>query len=217
MNSKESSETDVRERKKFLPPDEMSKQGETPACDLSVSTIKTLLSNKKVVKCVAFLYRVVILLLLIGIGFSVVFAAKQIEQLGRSLVSQQQCGPPCPRYWIGYEGKCYFFSKEKRDWISSQHYCSSHSASLARIEKEEMDFVMRLKGKDIYWIGLRRVFSKDWTWADGENATMEVIGGGGDCAFLDNTAKAISSGCHTKLPWICSKPAAYATTEVADT
>ncbi|XP_015274908.1 PREDICTED: C-type lectin domain family 2 member B-like, partial [Gekko japonicus] len=186
-------------------------------CDLSVGKIKKWLSNERVVKRVAFLYRVVILFLLIGIGALVFIGAKQIEQLGRSLVSPPQCGPPCPRYWIGYEGKCYYFSREKRDWVSSKHYCSSHNASLARIEKEEMDFVMRLKGKDIYWIGLRRVLSKDWTWADGENATMEVTGVGGDCAFLDNTGKAIASGCHAKLPWICSKPAAYTTKEVADT
>ncbi|XP_015268549.1 PREDICTED: C-type lectin domain family 2 member B-like [Gekko japonicus] len=141
-------------------------------------------------------------------------AAKQ--QLGCSLVSPPQCGLPCPRYWIGYEGKCYYFSREKRDWVSSKHYCSSHNASLARIDKEEMDFVMRLKGKNIHWIGLRRILRKDWTWADGENATMEVNGGGGDCAFLDNTGKAVASGCHTKLPWICSKPAACTTKDVTD-
>ncbi|XP_077180680.1 C-type lectin domain family 2 member B-like isoform X1 [Paroedura picta] len=132
---------------------------------------------------------------------------KGTEQLGHKLMSQW--GSPCPRFWIGYEGKCYFFSRENQDWTSSDHHCSSHNATLARTEKEEMDFVMRLKGKDIYWIGLRRVLSKDWTWTDGEKATMEVIGGGGGCAFLDDTGKAIASGCHTKLHWICTKPALY--------
>ncbi|XP_060094228.1 C-type lectin domain family 2 member B-like [Heteronotia binoei] len=217
MDSKESSDTDLRERKKFLPPAETSKQAETPVCGLSLGKIKTWLSNERVVKSIAFLYRVAILLLLIGIVTIVVTKAKQIEQLGRSLISPPQCGPPCPHYWIGYEGKCYYFSREKRDWVSSHHYCSSHNASLARIDKEEMDFVMRLKGKDIYWIGLRRVLNKDWTWADGENATMEVTGEGGHCAFLDNIGKAIASGCHTKLLWICSKPDAYTTKDVTDT
>ncbi|XP_077180678.1 C-type lectin domain family 2 member B-like [Paroedura picta] len=216
MDSKASSDVDLRERKKFLSSAETSKQEETPDCDLTVDKIKRCLSNERVVKGIAFLYRVVILLLLIGIGAIVYIAAKQIEQLGRSLISPPQCGPPCPRYWIGYEGMCYYFSREKRDWTSSHHYCSSHNASLARIEKQEMDVVMQLKGKDIYWIGLRRVLSKDWTWSDGEKATMEVSGGGGDCAFLDNTGKAVVSGCHVKLPWICSKPAAYTTKDTTD-
>lgn len=76
---------------------------------------------------------------------------------------------------------------------------------------------MRLKGKDIYWIGLRKALNKEWTWTDGENAMVEVTGEGGDCAFLDNTGKAIASGCHTKLPWICSKAAAYTTNDITDT
>lgn len=48
---------------------------------------------------------------------------------------------------------------------------------------------------------------------------MEVIGGGGggDCAYLDNTGRAVASGCHTKLPWICSKPATCTTRSVTDT
>ncbi|XP_077180679.1 early activation antigen CD69-like [Paroedura picta] len=140
-------------------------------------------------------------------------AIKQIEQPGRSLVSPPQCGPPCPRYWTDYEGKCYYFSREKQNWTSSQHYCSSHNASLARIEKEEMDFVIQHKFQEV-WIGLKRVLSKDWRWTDGENAMVEVSGEEGDCAYLDNTGKAIASGCHTKLPWICTKPAAYTTQDV---
>uniref|UniRef100_A0ACB8EH32 Uncharacterized protein n=1 Tax=Sphaerodactylus townsendi TaxID=933632 RepID=A0ACB8EH32_9SAUR len=141
------------------------------SCDSPVSKVKAWLSNERVVKGIAFLYRVVILLLLVVIGAVVYIGVKQIEQLGHSLVPPPECGPPCPRYWIGYEGKCYYLSRESRDWISSQHYCSSHNASLARIENEELDFVMRLKGKDIYWIGLRRIPNKDWTWTDGGKAT----------------------------------------------
>uniref|UniRef100_A0A8C3HMW4 Uncharacterized protein n=1 Tax=Chrysemys picta bellii TaxID=8478 RepID=A0A8C3HMW4_CHRPI len=40
----------------------------------------------------------------------------------------------CPENWIGYHGKCYLFSEDEADWTSSQHSCSSHSASLAWLD-----------------------------------------------------------------------------------
>ncbi|XP_062978348.1 C-type lectin domain family 2 member D-like isoform X2 [Elgaria multicarinata webbii] len=115
-------------------------------------------------------------------------------------------GPACPENWIGYEGNCYYFSKEKGNWNSSQNFCLSHNASLLTFSaNQEKNFVMRLKGKDIYWIGLRRNPGQPWKWTNGVNSTLEVMGDGGDCAFLSDETTAISSRCRMELLWICRK------------
>uniref|UniRef100_A0A8C8RYP8 C-type lectin domain-containing protein n=1 Tax=Pelusios castaneus TaxID=367368 RepID=A0A8C8RYP8_9SAUR len=60
----------------------------------------------------------------------------------------------CPDGWVGYQGKCYYFSEVEADWTSSQSNCSAHGASLAGIDSlQEMDFMMRYKGPSDYWIG----------------------------------------------------------------
>nr|XP_020671467.1 C-type lectin domain family 2 member D-like [Pogona vitticeps] len=113
---------------------------------------------------------------------------------------------PCPPLWIMFEGKCYYFSKEGKNWTSSQTFCSSYGASLARITTNEKDFIMWLKGKTPYWIGLGRDRDQSWKWINGENATLEVIGNGGDCAYLVDDFKASSSRCNTEHSWICQRP-----------
>ncbi|XP_066469820.1 C-type lectin domain family 2 member B-like [Tiliqua scincoides] len=115
------------------------------------------------------------------------------------------CDPSCPYDWIGYKGKCYFFSKDERNWSSSQNFCVSHNASLAKIENEEKDFVMRYRGKDSFWIGLSRNPGHPWKWTDGENATIEVMGEGDNCAYLNDEAKASCSRCNIEHLWICIK------------
>ncbi|KAF3816360.1 hypothetical protein GH733_014533, partial [Mirounga leonina] len=33
--------------------------------------------------------------------------------------------------WIGYLGKCCYFSENTRTWAASQNFCASHAATLA--------------------------------------------------------------------------------------
>ncbi|XP_048344570.1 NKG2-A/NKG2-B type II integral membrane protein-like isoform X3 [Sphaerodactylus townsendi] len=121
------------------------------------------------------------------------------------------CGPACPSGWIGYEGKCYFFSYGAKNWTSSQSFCSSYHSTLAVIENEqEKIFIKRYECFTDHWIGLQKDTDQTWKWADGTelNITLEVKGGGGDCAFL-NSDSAISSRCHIQRNWICSHHDAY--------
>uniref|UniRef100_A0A8D2KTN7 C-type lectin domain-containing protein n=1 Tax=Varanus komodoensis TaxID=61221 RepID=A0A8D2KTN7_VARKO len=81
-------------------------------------------------------------------------------------------GPACPDSWIGYQGKCYYFSEEKRNWTSSQNFCMSYNSSLLTIScKKEKAFVMRFNGKNTAWIGLRREQGQPWKWTNGDNST----------------------------------------------
>ncbi|XP_074873425.1 early activation antigen CD69-like [Carettochelys insculpta] len=115
----------------------------------------------------------------------------------------------CPEDWVGYLGKCYYFSETKTNWADSQNNCFAHGASLAVIDTpQEMDFMKRYKDpKFNYWLGLRRKLDQPRKWINGtEYEGWFTISGEGECAFL-NGGGVGSSGCLGKQPGICSKPA----------
>ncbi|XP_038226762.1 early activation antigen CD69-like [Dermochelys coriacea] len=116
-------------------------------------------------------------------------------------------GPACPDGWIGYLGKCYYFSETEGNWTYSQNNCSALGASLAVIDtQQEMNFMMHYKDIPNYWIGLWRDLNQPWKWASGtEFSNWFTIAGGGSCAFL-NSGDVSSSGCSRDARWICSKP-----------
>uniref|UniRef100_A0A8C8RKZ9 C-type lectin domain-containing protein n=1 Tax=Pelusios castaneus TaxID=367368 RepID=A0A8C8RKZ9_9SAUR len=112
----------------------------------------------------------------------------------------------CPDGWVGYLGKCYYFSEAEANWASSQNNCSAHGASLAGIDSlEEMDFMTRYKGPSDYWIGLRRAPDQPWKWTNGtEFNNWFTIAGGEKCAFMNHNDIS-SSSCSREGRWICSK------------
>ncbi|KAH1182985.1 C-type lectin domain family 2 member B-like [Mauremys mutica] len=116
-------------------------------------------------------------------------------------------GPCCPDGWIGYRGKCYYFSETEGDWNQSQSQCSALKASLAAIDSEqEKDFLLRYKGFLDCWIGLQRERGQPWRWPNGTKFNNWFpIRGGGDCAFLIDEDWFGSSRCSTGRRWICSK------------
>ncbi|XP_074975818.1 uncharacterized protein LOC142069205 [Caretta caretta] len=92
---------------------------------------------------------------------------------GYFFLHRQDLFPPAEcaggaRCWIGYRGKCYYFSEAERNWTCSLTHCSVLSASLAEINSEqEMAFVLRYKGRLDHWIGLWRDTGQLWKWANG--------------------------------------------------
>ncbi|XP_005312579.2 C-type lectin domain family 2 member B-like isoform X1 [Chrysemys picta bellii] len=113
----------------------------------------------------------------------------------------------CVDGWIGYRGKCYYFSEAEGNWTYSQNNCSSLGASLAVIDtRQDLDFILRYKGTTDPWIGLQRGSDHHWKWANGTkfNNLFEVRGDA-NCAFLTETAVS-SSRCYTVRSWICNKP-----------
>ncbi|XP_039374416.1 C-type lectin domain family 2 member D-like [Mauremys reevesii] len=128
-----------------------------------------------------------------------------------SKCSSAALGPACPDGWVGYRGKCYYFSETEGNWTNSQRHCSSLSASLAGIDSEqEMDFLQRYQGKPDHWIGLRRDQGQPWKWANGTKFNnLFPIGGGGDCAYLNELGGVSSLRCTSERHWICTKPDAF--------
>uniref|UniRef100_A0ABM5FIK7 C-type lectin domain family 2 member A-like n=1 Tax=Pogona vitticeps TaxID=103695 RepID=A0ABM5FIK7_9SAUR len=148
----------------------------------------------------------IVLLAVLCLIFFVLFLVCLNKEPSGGDVPLPRHSPPCPPHWFWYQRKCYYFSEGEKNWTSSKDFCFSHDASLARITDEEMDFIHLLKGKDAFWIGLRRSPGQPWTWLNGDTAVLEVRGDGGDCAYLDNEFRASSARCRTTFRWMCSKP-----------
>ncbi|KAM9071855.1 C-type lectin domain family 2 member D11-like isoform 2-T5 [Megaptera novaeangliae] len=113
----------------------------------------------------------------------------------------------CPKEWIGFGSKCFYFSEDTRNWTFSKTFCTSSEAVLAQFEtEEELNFLKRYKGPSDHWIGLRRKSSKHgWKWTDSTeyNASF-VIKGVGECAYLNDVGLS-SARNYTHRNWICSK------------
>ncbi|XP_052577543.1 C-type lectin domain family 2 member H-like [Peromyscus californicus insignis] len=101
----------------------------------------------------------------------------------------------CPRDWIGFGSKCFYFSEVTSNWTSSQTSCMTRKAHLARFDSlEELDFLKRHKNDSARWIGLHRKSSKhSWRWTDNTKYNNLVpIRGEGERAYLSD--RGISSG-----------------------
>ncbi|CAM5156942.1 unnamed protein product [Eretmochelys imbricata] len=120
-------------------------------------------------------------------------------------------GPSCPDGWMGYRGKCDYFSETEGSWTDSRSRCCAPGASLAGIDSEqEMAFLLRHKGVQDHWIGLWREQGQPWKWTNSTKFNhLFHLRGGGDCTYLNDEKGVSSSRCYMGRQWICSKPEVY--------
>ncbi|KYO44631.1 killer cell lectin-like receptor subfamily G member 1 [Alligator mississippiensis] len=115
--------------------------------------------------------------------------------------------PRCPELWVGYGDSCYFFSKERKDWNSSQESCAAESAHLLVIsDTQEMNLFKRIP-REQSWIGLRNTTRSGWVWADSSGLSeIKVISNSPvqHCGVLMNGVFQASS-CSVSMQWICEK------------
>ncbi|XP_035293305.1 C-type lectin domain family 2 member E-like [Cricetulus griseus] len=141
-------------------------------------------------------------------------ASWRLLQLKRMRPVTERCGPcyaTCPRDWIGFGSKCFYFSKDMINWTFSQTSCMELEAQLVLFESlEELNFLKRYKGPSDHWIGLHRESPEHpWMWTDNsEYNNLVPTQGAGECAYLSD--RGISSGRdYTHRKWICSKSNSY--------
>lgn len=116
----------------------------------------------------------------------------------------------CLDDWIGYLGKCFYFSENTTTWAASQNFCVSHVATLAVFNTtKELDFLKRYSDHSQYWIGLSRKPGQTWKWVDGTTYSgwFKILGIG-ECAYLHKIGIS-SASTHLVRKWICSKPDTY--------
>ncbi|CAM4635601.1 unnamed protein product [Lepidochelys olivacea] len=108
---------------------------------------------------------------LIVVSSALIAAIIALAVLTSQLSSADLCppaGPSCPDGWMGYRGKCYYFSETEGSWTDSRSRCCAPGASLAGIDSEqEMAFLLCHKGVQDHWIGLRREQGQPWKWTNG--------------------------------------------------
>ncbi|KAM3847569.1 C-type lectin domain family 2 member D-like isoform 3-T3 [Vipera latastei] len=157
------------------------------------------ISDKKFI--IAAIILVVVLIIII---LSLAVKNKETCPHCPSLPSQ---GVACPDTWIGYKGKCFYISKEERNWSLSLTTCSSFNASLAVIDtQKELDFWVDILNSFHYWFGLSREANKVWKWSNGtEFKTQFPVRGDGFCAYID-TKGASSTICSMEKHFLCSQP-----------
>ncbi|XP_064573156.1 C-type lectin domain family 2 member B-like [Zonotrichia leucophrys gambelii] len=111
----------------------------------------------------------------------------------------------CPHEWVGYNGVCYYFSRDYSTWEQGQERCSELNASLAIAKDEEaMDLLCRLCGNVDYWLGLRRRGER-LQWRDGSSYSSRVpVFGNSECVYLADE-RLRSDNCSNERPYLCSK------------
>ncbi|XP_075838765.1 C-type lectin domain family 2 member D11-like [Microtus pennsylvanicus] len=152
-------------------------------------------------------YAVIIVLTVAVIALSVALSLSgRTEQ-----VSSKNTYAVCPRNWIGFGNKCFYFSEDTKNQTSSDNYCMARGAQLAKFDsQEELNFLKRYMGPFDHWIGLHRESSEHpWMWTDNtEYNNLVPIRGEGEHAYLSD--RGISSGRdYICRRWICSKPNSY--------
>ncbi|KAM7047946.1 C-type lectin domain family 2 member D5-like [Acridotheres tristis] len=154
--------------------------------------------------CHPVLTSALIVLLVLVLALAVALAVQSAPQLPVPPATPQVVVLGCPRGWVGYNGVCYYLSRDSRSWEQSQERCSELGASLAVLKDEEMDFVFLLRGNGDYWLGLRRR-GEQLQWEDGSSFSSSVpVLGYFDCVCLvDNEFRSVM--CSNPQPYLCSK------------
>ncbi|XP_030807084.1 C-type lectin domain family 2 member D3-like [Camarhynchus parvulus] len=142
-----------------------------------------------------------VLVLALGAALAVQSAAPQVP--GTPATPLLVLG--CPNGWVGYNGVCYYFSRDYSTWDQGQERCSELGASLAIAQDEEaMDLLFLLRGNGDFWLGLRRRGER-LHWGDGSSYSSRVpVFGNSQCVYLaDERLK--SDNCSSERPYLCSK------------
>uniref|UniRef100_A0A8C0QN26 C-type lectin domain-containing protein n=1 Tax=Chelonoidis abingdonii TaxID=106734 RepID=A0A8C0QN26_CHEAB len=115
----------------------------------------------------------------------------------------------CPMDWLSHRGKCYWFSKDSKNWTESRADCSAKSSrKLVIQDQEEMEFIQNVtRGKYHVWLGLSVTSAeKNWTWVD--NSVFPVTGPTdvNSCGVIKGN-RIHSETCSAEFKWICQKEA----------
>ncbi|XP_036093510.1 C-type lectin domain family 2 member D-like isoform X2 [Rousettus aegyptiacus] len=172
--------------------------GDHTSFSLTVQSQEDSKKNKKELCISKIIIIIIFFLVILIISLATILAGKQKSSTEHT---------SCLDDWIGYLGKCFYFSENTTTWTASQNFCVSHEATLAVFHTtKELNFLKRYSDNSQYWIGLRQKPGHSWKWMDGtSNEALFKIIGIGECAYLHKSGIS-SASTHLVRKWICSKP-----------
>ncbi|XP_063262292.1 early activation antigen CD69-like isoform X1 [Prinia subflava] len=154
-------------------------------------------------RCRAVPVLVLVVLVLLVLALAVALAVQSAPQLPVTPATPLLV-LACPSGWVGYNGLCYYFSRDSSTWEQGQERCSELGASLAIVKDEDLGLLFRLRGNVDYWLGLRRRGQR-LHWGDGSNFSSWVhVLGDSECVYLADD-KFVSQSCSNERPYLCSK------------
>ncbi|XP_043935010.1 C-type lectin domain family 12 member A-like [Protopterus annectens] len=113
----------------------------------------------------------------------------------------------CPEGWIEFKGICYYFSKEQKNWNSSNLFCTSSNAQLVISDSNSiLEFIKSNSKRKRIWVGLRK-HDRRWRWINGKTLERGII------AFLNTDCADVfegqlqSSSCENEQHFVCEKMA----------
>ncbi|CAM5159016.1 unnamed protein product [Eretmochelys imbricata] len=119
----------------------------------------------------------------------------------------------CPMDWLLHRRKCYWVSKEFKNWKKSFEDCTVKTSQMLVIQdQDEMDFIRNVtSGVNHVWIGLNVTSpERNWMWVDGSlvNQTLFPINGLAEqnsCGVMKEQIR--SEICGGEFKWVCQKEA----------
>ncbi|KAM4574367.1 galactose-specific lectin nattectin-like [Fundulus diaphanus] len=128
------------------------------------------------------------------------------------------CGRLPPGFtW--YNGRCYRFENQQKDWYEAENACNGLGGNLASIQTDdEQDFISGfiLKKTGSYsstWVGGHKE-EGEWTWSDGSPFEFNNwspgepnnVGGNENCMEINLRGRKYvnDANCDIRLPYVCS-------------
>ncbi|XP_073910331.1 low affinity immunoglobulin epsilon Fc receptor [Castor canadensis] len=131
-------------------------------------------------------------------------------------VSKGSACNTCPKQWLNFQQKCYYFGKSAKQWIQARFACSDLEGRLVSIHsQEEQDFLTKHANKKGSWIGLRDLdVEGKFIWMDGTPVDYSNWhpgepnneGQGEDCVMMQGSGQWNDAFCRSQLDaWVCEQ------------
>ncbi|XP_028924385.1 C-type lectin domain family 17, member A isoform X1 [Ornithorhynchus anatinus] len=121
----------------------------------------------------------------------------------------------CPKNWLPFKGKCYYFSTITKTWENAGRFCMENLSHLVTISNtEEQKFLAKVHGSPrIYWLGLSdRHREGQWQWMDGSPVSLSFWQpgepnnrNGENCGAMSQDGSWNDLDCDQTTYWICEK------------
>ncbi|XP_032328951.1 C-type lectin domain family 2 member F-like isoform X2 [Camelus ferus] len=115
-------EGDMDNQRRLMNAGDSQSSGDVISSNLTIESHEPPKGNKKK-PCVSKIIAIIIFLVILIITLAIVLAVEKHKS------SMEHVS--CLDGWIGYLGKCFYFSENTTTWAASQNFCAAHAANPA--------------------------------------------------------------------------------------